>query len=274
MPVGIYGIGKHTNLTFGKFGTYESLMGMRDLHCHILPGVDDGARNMKESLAMLAAAKRAGVTDIVCTPHARDPYFDYGAMLDAFDAFKEAAAAQSESEGGAIRVSMGFEVNWRKLCEIGMGRAKKLAFCVARSASAKSAGSPKGGDTGGSNAAADAPEFLFELPSNLPQEEFDDIFFAIEDLQAEGLEVIIAHPERYWAIQDNLDIAFDLVDAGCKLQASADFIVGGREGGYAKDTALDLLDAGLYSYIASDAHCVRHYEYLSAAMREFGSQLI
>ena len=44
---------------------------MRDLHCHILPGVDDGARNLDESLAMLEAAKAAGITSIVCTPHVR-----------------------------------------------------------------------------------------------------------------------------------------------------------------------------------------------------------
>ena len=56
---------------------------MRDIHCHILPGVDDGAADLDESLAMLEAAKRAGVTRIVCTPHCRDPYFDYDKMWDA-----------------------------------------------------------------------------------------------------------------------------------------------------------------------------------------------
>lgn len=57
---------------------------MRDIHCHILPGVDDGARDMDESLTMLDAAKRAGVTSIICTPHCRDPYFDFDGMWDAF----------------------------------------------------------------------------------------------------------------------------------------------------------------------------------------------
>lgn len=61
---------------------------MRDMHCHILPGVDDGARDLNESLRMLEAAKAAGVTSIVCTPHCRDPYFDYNAMWDAFELLK------------------------------------------------------------------------------------------------------------------------------------------------------------------------------------------
>ena len=46
---------------------------MRDMHCHILPGVDDGSRSLEESLQMLEAAKAAGITSITCTPHCRDP---------------------------------------------------------------------------------------------------------------------------------------------------------------------------------------------------------
>ena len=48
---------------------------MRDMHCHILPAVDDGSPDMETSLVMLDVAKRAGVTSIVCTPHVRSPYF-------------------------------------------------------------------------------------------------------------------------------------------------------------------------------------------------------
>lgn len=64
---------------------------MRDMHCHILPGVDDEASDLDESLRMLDAARRAGVTSIVCTPHCRDPYFDYNAMWDAFELLQEHA---------------------------------------------------------------------------------------------------------------------------------------------------------------------------------------
>ena len=58
---------------------------MRDMHCHILPGVDDGARDMRESLAMLDAAVEAGVSSMVCTPHCRKPWFDFEAMWSAYD---------------------------------------------------------------------------------------------------------------------------------------------------------------------------------------------
>ena len=85
---------------------------MRDLHCHILPGVDDGARNLDESLAMLEAAKAAGITSIVCTPHVRDPYFDYDAMWDAY----ELLVAHADG----FPLTMGFEVNHSKLMQLGM----------------------------------------------------------------------------------------------------------------------------------------------------------
>ena len=85
---------------------------MRDIHCHILPGVDDGARDLDESLAMLEAAKLAGVTSIVCTPHCRDPYFDYDAMWDAYELLV--------AHANGFPLQMGFEVNHRKLMELGI----------------------------------------------------------------------------------------------------------------------------------------------------------
>ena len=63
------------------------------MHCHILPGVDDGAKDLAMSLDMLEAAREAGVTSIVCTPHARDPYFDYDAMWQAYRELKPHADA-------------------------------------------------------------------------------------------------------------------------------------------------------------------------------------
>ena len=71
---------------------------------------------------------------------------------------------------------------------------------------------------------------------------------------------IIAHPERCRAIQQDVEIAQRLVSMGCKLQASADFIAGGRFG-KEKRPALKLLNAGLYDYVASDAHNASHYRH-------------
>ena len=82
---------------------------MLDLHCHILPGVDDGASCLGESVRMIHAAYKAGITEIVCTPHCRDPYFDFDAMWDAFNQL---------APRSPIPMRMGFEVNIRKLREL------------------------------------------------------------------------------------------------------------------------------------------------------------
>ena len=208
---------------------------MRDIHCHILPGVDDGAKNLEESLAMLEAAKGVGVTSIVCTPHCREPYFDYEAMLEAFDDFV--------AHAGGFPISMGFEVHLPKLLELGDDWIDRLAF-------------------------EKTNEFLLELPSRSSEADFSDYERVIFRIQGCGYTVIIAHPERYRAIQKNIDIAHRLVRMGCKLQASADFMAGGRFGGE-KKPAKRLFEEELYSFIASDAHCVEHYAYFERARREF-----
>lgn len=208
---------------------------MRDLHCHILPGVDDGAPDLEASLAMLEAAKRVGITSIVCTPHVRDPYFDYEAMLEAFDLLR--------AHAGGFPLTMGWEVNHAKLMELGMEWADRLHF-------------------DGTN------EFLLELSSRCHKHDFEVYERTIIELQGKGYTVIIAHPERYRAIQEDVGLARDLVRMGCKLQASADFVAGGRLG-KEKRPAKRLFDENLYSYIASDAHRVEHYDLFAEAKRTY-----
>ncbi len=209
---------------------------MRDMHCHILPGVDDGARDLDMSLEMLEAAREAGVTSIVCTPHCRDPYFDYHAMREAFEELR--------AHAGGFPLTMGFEVAHTKLMELGVEEwAPYLAF--------------EGGR-----------EFLLELDTHCTETDFQDYERTIFELQGLGLDVIIAHPERYRAIQQNTDIAVRLVRMGCKLQASADFVAGGRFG-KEKKPAKKLFDQMLYRFIASDAHRPEHYAYLAAVAKEY-----
>ncbi|WP_428378275.1 tyrosine-protein phosphatase [Olsenella sp. Marseille-QA0557] len=208
---------------------------MRDMHSHILPGVDDGARDLDESLRMLEAAKSVGVTSIVCTPHCRDPYFDYDAMWDAFELLK--------SHADGFPLTMGFEVNHAKLMDLGMEWASRLAF------------------DGGK-------EFLLELSTTADNLQFAEYERTVFELQGMGYTVIIAHPERYRAVQNDIEIARKFVRMGCKLQASADFIAGGRFGNE-KKPAKKLFEENLYSFIASDAHRVEHYTYLARARNEY-----
>ncbi|MEE8721692.1 MAG: CpsB/CapC family capsule biosynthesis tyrosine phosphatase [Eggerthellaceae bacterium] len=213
---------------------------MWDIHCHILPGVDDGSPSMDYSMKMFAAARKAGVTGIVCTPHCRDPYFDYQKMWASYHTFKRNV--------GNFPVLMGFEVAYQKLVSLGVHEwAPYLGI--------------QGTD-----------RFLLELDTNATEDTFKGYETVIYELQTLGFRVIIAHPERYEAIRKNPSLARRLIDWDCELQASADFIAGGRLGN-SKRSAKTLLKEGAYSYIASDAHTVNHYSLLSRSMERYGSML-
>ena len=146
-----------------------------------------------------------------------------------------------------IPMRMGFEVNIRKLRELGMKWAPYLCF-------------------------QDSKTLLLELSTRATKRDFDEYEREIYELQGMGIDVIIAHPERYSAIQEDVSIAERLVRCGCLLQASSDFIKGGRMGKERKP-AQRIFEAGLYTYIASDAHCVEHYEAFAEAVDKFGHML-
>lgn len=206
---------------------------MRDVHCHILPGVDDGARTLDESLAMLEAARASGITSIVCTPHCNHSYFDFDAMWDAYDLLV--------AHADGFPLTMGFEVNHSKLMDLGMEWAERLRF-------------------DGTN------EFLLELSTGARKVDFDAYERTVFELQGRGYQVIIAHPERYRAVQEDIGVARNLVKMGCKLQVSADFVAG-RFMGAERRSAKRLIGENLYSYVASDAHRAGHYGCFAKAKR-------
>ena len=212
---------------------------MRDMHCHILPGVDDGAADLEESLAMVEAARRAGIDEIVCTPHCREPYFDWDVMWAAYNLLCDHA--------GDMPIRMGFEVNHTKLMDLGYEWIDHLAF-------------------------ADTDEFLLELDTRCHAHDFEQYKRTIFEIQGHGFQVIIAHPERYRAIQRDISLAYDLVDMGCELQASTDFVAGGRFGNELKP-AKRMLKEGLYTYFASDAHYPQHYQLFETAFKKYGKYL-
>ena len=207
---------------------------MRDMHCHVLPGVDDGARDMRMSLAMLDAARDVGVTSIVCTPHARDPYFDYDAMRLAFEELSPYARERS------VPLPLGFEVAHAKLVELGGEEwAPRLAFQ----------------GTG---------EFLRELDPGFTESAFREYERTVFALQGLGLDVIIAHPERCRAIQRDVGLARRLARMGCALQVSADFVAGGAFD-RRRRAVRELARQGLCSFVASDAHRPEDYALLVRA---------
>ncbi|HWR18425.1 MAG TPA: CpsB/CapC family capsule biosynthesis tyrosine phosphatase [Clostridia bacterium] len=200
---------------------------MLDGHCHILYGIDDGAKDFNESIAMLIAAKAAGVTGIVATPHVNDAHFDFSLAQER----KEELTEYANHFG--IRLKLGSEVQWQALSEILTGD-NLTRYC-----------------TEGTN------EILidFNLKGDLPKDMIKKIFA----LQRHGLKIIIAHPERYACVQKEILVAKEWLNMGCSLQLDANVLLLSAFDN-SKRSAAAMLKQGMYQSFASDAHCARDYE--------------
>lgn len=192
---------------------------MVDIHCHIVPGVDDGAADIQMSLAMIEEAKALGITAIATTPHfwpETDNFETLRIQEEKFTALK----AQTEFP---IQLCCEVRVNTGLLPILG---DKRLTY----------------GHQG--------KYILLELPSQEVPTYFPEILF---NLRLDGITPIIAHPERNFAIVSNPASILEYLKAGAHLQLTAGAVTG-TMGPTMKAICGLLIRNNLASIIASDAH--------------------
>lgn len=198
---------------------------MIDIHVHALPGMDDGAQDMQEALSMLSIAARSGTEAIVLTPHCNVPgaapnYADRK-LYDRFHAFTAAVRRHSIP----ISIYLGAEI----FCTPQLpDRLSSLLFPTL----------------------ADSHYPLFEFSFD---EEINGMESMLRGVCQYNIVPIIAHPERYSAVQENPEILADWFSRGYVLQLNKDSILG-RLGRHAFQTADWALTNGFAHVIASDAH--------------------
>lgn len=202
---------------------------MIDLHCHILPGVDDGARTLADALDLVRAAVASGITGAVATPHVYPGVWDNGQanLVLALRALQNAIAANDLD----FKVVLGAEV---RLHPDAMARlaARRL---------------PLIGRYQGYEVA------LIELPDgSIPPGSFE----ACEGLIAAGIRPLIAHPERNKGVMRDPTRILPFVEAGCLLQLTAASVIG-QFGEQALACAHELLALGVVTCVATDAHNLR-----------------
>jgi len=199
---------------------------MIDLHCHILPGLDDGAHDLEESLDMAAMALKDGVDTIVATPHTLDGL--YLNTLDEVSQSVENFRSALTRKRLDIRICPGADVH---LCP---GMADRIA--EGRAVTINNGGK----------------YLLLELPpQNIPPQIKDEIF----SLKLNGITPIITHPERHPAMQRDLRILHELVSMGALAQVTA-MSVTGEFGLPVRTCARAMLELRLIHVIATDAHSV------------------
>ena len=198
---------------------------MIDLHCHVLPGIDDGPRTIDESLALARAAEQAGTRTIVATPHVSPRYPNDAEtirrLVDELDSRLRNEQMNVEIRAGAeLAIAQIPKVPEEQLRSLGLGRGRWL---------------------------------LIEPPFSPLVPELGD---AVMDLQRAGHLVVLAHPERCPTFHRDPAMLESLVRGGALTSVTAGALVG-RFGKDVRNFALDMAGAGMLHNVASDAHDLR-----------------
>lgn len=216
---------------------------MIDVHCHILPAFDDGAVSMQEALEMAGLAVSSGVREIVTTPHFPGEPASIWRLKTLMERHNSLAQAL-QKKGIPLKLHLGAEV----LClpQTPM-MAEKRAL-------------PTIGNT---------DYLLVEFDFGKSGSYMTGM---LEALLRSGYKPVIAHPERYRAVQENLLLTQRWVDdMGCVLQVNKGSILG-NFGSRVEYTSHELLSQGLVHVIASDAHSAEQRTPHMGAVRRWMEQ--
>lgn len=216
---------------------------MIDLHNHILPGVDDGASSVAESVELARLARADGVATIVATPH-----------RNAWTYHADRADAEGRLEGlRATCREAAVEIN------LLLGGEAYIAPDLADQVQSGLALTMNGGRY-----------LLVEWPVDQYPAWSDEAIFR---LQVRGFCPIIAHAERYRFVQRELDRLAGLVERGALVQITAASLLGDAGDG-ARHAAERLLRRGLAHVIATDSHGPTHRPPLLSPARERASEIV
>ncbi len=195
---------------------------MIDLHCHVLPGIDDGPATIEESLELARAAANAGTRTIVATPHVS---WEYPNRAETIARLVSDVNARLRADGVALEVRTGAEVAMTRVGDIEPEELSRLTLGGGR-------------------------WLLVEPP-------FTPVASALEaviaDLQERGFRVVLAHPERCGALHRDRAMLERLVESGVLGSLTAGSL-DGKFGGPVRRFSLELVRDRLVHNVASDAH--------------------
>ncbi|MBR2842484.1 MAG: hypothetical protein IKF06_04320 [Lachnospiraceae bacterium] len=197
---------------------------MIDIHCHIIPKVDDGSRSTEMSLDMISAAYDSGVRSMITTPHCYSGMYENYAGEKLQKAWDDLHRSVREA-GIPMHLYQGMEIMAREDLPLLLQEGKVWTLNGTR-------------------------YFLVEFAFN------EDPLWCKKILSLcieAGYKPIVAHPARYYFIQDDPSSVYEWYNMGCGIQANKDSLLR-RNGHRAYEVANSLLRHHLVSCVASDAH--------------------
>ncbi len=195
---------------------------MVDIHCHIFPGLDDGADTLEEAVEMAEMAIQDGITHVVGTPHASNEYrYDAALVLERRNELQAKVGDRL-----TLGVGCDFHLSFENLQDI---RTNTTKYSINQKSYL-------------------LVEFNdFAIPPNMDG--------ALHDLQLLGLSPVITHPERNRLIRSQPERLKGWLRQGCYVQITAQSFLGGF-GETARKCAEEWLDQEMVHFVASDAHSV------------------
>lgn len=191
---------------------------MIDLHCHILPGIDDGSRDEDDSLAMARVAAADGIAEVCATPHIRH---DHDVRIEEIADRVATLNRRLEEEGIAVTVLQGGEVAETAVEALSEEELARVSLGGGRWILLEPAPGPLG----------------------------DSLLRRVAHLAERGHRALIAHPERHLSA-DMFERLAALVVEGALVQATADFFLRDEMA----DGMLTMAEIGLVHVLSSDAH--------------------
>lgn len=197
---------------------------MIDIHCHILSGIDDGAIDLNDSLALARAAVQEGITTIIATPHHKNGRYENNKQSILQKVNELNAVLQKEQIPLTILPGQEPRIYGEILQDYEIGEILTLN---------------------------DGNQYLFiEFPSGHVPRYTEKLLF---DIQLQGITPIIVHPERNQELMERPDLLYTLVEKGALTQITAASLAG-LFGKKIMKFSLQLIDANLTHFVSSDAH--------------------
>ncbi len=194
-----------------------------DIHCHIMPGVDDGSKDMATSLEMLRIADKNGITHLILTPHHKPMHHNVSPQHNV--KYRKELQEAAREQGIKAKLFSGNEIYYsdETFDQLMNGEICSLA----------------GSD--------------YVLVEFHPTAAYKSIQNAMYRIQGAGYIPIVAHVERYSDIVEHPERVGDLIDMGCLIQVNAGSVMGNYGFGISRFTK-KLLSDGRVHFVASDAH--------------------
>jgi tyrosine-protein phosphatase YwqE len=223
---GLFNRKKEPNYNFSTIGT--------DMHSHILPGIDDGAKNIGDSLLLAKRFKELGYKKLVATPHVMADYFRNTPEIihKALGQLREGLLQNNID----LDVDAAAEYYLDETFENKIAKKEVLTF---------------------------GPNYLlFELSFFNPPL---NLYEVIAKMQDAGYQPVLAHPERYPYFQNSIESYQQIRETGCFLQLNT-IALTGYYGKGAKQTAEELIDNYCIDFLGSDMHHLRHADALKESL--------